>query len=208
MKRSIVLLASGLLATPVAFGDVSYSYLQGFYTTAYVDFADGERDDSGPEINASYELMDFFHVHGGYQSIEFSELDLDTEVLSLGAGVNHDFSDRQSVFFNLAVVEADVAVGSVSADADGYSYSLGYRERGRNDRIEFTISADHIEFDEDDVGDSGNTDTSITTGLQFRITPRLHIDTAVNFAGDDQYAKIGVRYYLPSWVERRQRAAQ
>ncbi len=59
------------------------------------------------------------------------------------------------------------------------------------------MSLDHVAFD-----DSDYSDTSLFTSLQFRTTRRLHVETGIRFAGEETYWKLGVRYYLPSWVRR------
>lgn len=203
MKRSTstLLVTISLAAAPCANADVSYSYLQGAWTGTEASTALGEQDGMGPEVNASYEVLRFLHVFGGYRLIELDDISVETELFTAGAGVNYDFSDHQSVFFNLAGVEAQAdlvtGVGSIGVDDTGYFYSIGYRE-SNNDRLEFAISADHIEFD-----DSDSSDTSISMSLQYRITQRFRFEGGANFAGEDRFWKIGVRYYLPNRFDRR-----
>ncbi len=203
MKRSTstLLVTILLAAAPYANADVSYSYLQGAWTGTEAGTVLGDQDGTGPEVSASYELLRWLHVFGSYRMIELEDVSLDTELFTAGAGVNWDFSDHQSVFFNLAGVEAQADLvsggGRIGADDTGYFYSIGYRENN-NDRLEFAVSADHIEFD-----DSDSSDTSISMSLQYRITQRFRFEGGVNFAGEDRFWKVGVRYYLPNRLDRR-----
>ena len=130
MKRSTstLLVTISLAAAPCANADVSYSYLQGAWTGTEASTALGDQDGMGPEVSASYELLRFLHVFGGYRLIELDDISVETELFTAGAGVNYDFSDHQSVFFNLAGVEAQAdlvtGVGSIGVDDTGYFYSI------------------------------------------------------------------------------------
>jgi hypothetical protein len=203
MKRSTsTLLVTVLLgAGPYARADVSYSYLQALWTGTEAGTPLGDLDGMGPEVSGSYEILRFLHVFGSYRMIELEDVSLETELFTAGAGLNWDFSDHQSVFFNLGGVEAQADLvtggGRIGADDTGYFYSIGFRETN-NDRLEFTLSADHIEFD-----DSDSSDTSISMSLQYRMTRRFLFDGGVNFAGEDSFWKFGVRYYLPNRFDRR-----
>jgi hypothetical protein len=202
MKRSTVtsLIAGLLAAAPHARADLSYSYVEGLWTTTEAATVIGEEDASGPELNASYEILSFLHVFAGYRTVELDDVSLETEMAWAGVGFNWDFSDRQSVFFNLSGIDAEsdsvIGLGPIGLDDSGYGYSIGYRE-SNNERLEFTVSADHIELDDTDFSD-----TSISMSLQYRITPKLRIVGGVNFAGEDAFAKLGVRYYLPNRLDR------
>jgi hypothetical protein len=57
----------------------------------------------------------------------------------------------------------------------------------------------HREFDTTSIIES---DTRINLGLEWRVTPRLRITPRVSFAGEQNAARVGVRYYLPSRFER------
>jgi hypothetical protein len=203
MKRSMSLLLVTVLlgAGASAKADVSYSYLQALWTGTEVATPLGDLDGMGPEVSGSYEILRFLHVFGSYRMIELEDVSLETELFTAGAGVNWDISDRQSVFFNLAGVDAQADLvtggGRIGADDTGYFYSIGFRE-SNNDRLEFTVSADHIEFD-----DSDSSDTSISMSLQYRITPLFRFEGGANFAGKDPFWKFGVRYDLPNRFDRR-----
>jgi hypothetical protein len=203
MKRSTstLLVAVLLGAGPYAKADLSYSYLQGAWTVTEVGTSMGKFDAAGPELSGSYEVLRFLHVFASYRLVELEDVSLETELLTAGAGLNWDLSDHQSVFFNLAGVDAQADLisggGRIGVDDTGYFYSIGFRE-SNNDRLEFSVSADHIEFD-----DSDSSDTSISMSLQYRITPRFRFEGGVNFLGEDSYWKVGVRYYLPNRFDRR-----
>jgi hypothetical protein len=201
MRPLVIASAFGLMATsPIAAADLSYSYVEGGAGVSEVDTAVGEQDSNDWDVVFSYEIMRFLHVFGGYGYSELDDLPVEEDVVHAGVGVNYDFSDRKSLYFNLAGItadaELDTGLGTISADDDGYSYSLGYREA--NNRLEFGISAEHVEF-----SDSDYSDTWVSARLRYRITDRFQAGGTVNFAGDESGWKIDVRYYLPSRFDRR-----
>jgi hypothetical protein len=201
LTASVLCLAA---AAPAAHADLSYSYLRGGAFVNETDSALGEEDGTGLEVSGSYEILSFLHVFAAYRQSELDDFPLDLDVMQAGAGVNYDVSDNTSVYFNLAAVsaEADATVGglgTIGADDDGYGYSLGFREQNATGRLEFGISAEHVEFDESDASD-----TWLDMRLLFRVTQRLRIETGVQFAGDENAARVGVRYYLPNRLDRRE----
>jgi hypothetical protein len=186
-----------MAVTPAAFAELSYSYVDGSVLVNSVDTSVGEQDGTGVEGWFSYDVLRFLHVFGGARVTEFDDVPVDTTLVEAGAGVHYSPNDHSSIYFNLAAhtTEVDVSSGgpSISVDDDGYVYAFGYREENRTGRMEFNISAEHIEFSDADTGD-----TWINMGLIFRATPRFKVTTAVQFAGDENAFRVGVRYYLPN----------
>jgi hypothetical protein len=205
MVRSLPLVCALSLfaAAAPAHADISYSYVEVSGLVNSTDTAVGDDEDgSGVEAWASYELMRFLHVFGGTKYVEFDDLPVENTLVQAGAGVNYDFSPTQSLYFNVAAItaESDVATPggpTVSADDDGVTYALGYREATRTGKTEFIIAAEHVEF-----GDSDFSDTWLDMGLLFRVTPRFKVQTAVQFGGEENGFKVGVRYYLPNRLDR------
>jgi hypothetical protein len=192
----------GLLTASAAHAEMSYSYVDGTLAVTAEDTATlGEQDGMAAELEFSYDILRYLHVFASYERSELDDLAVDGDVLQAGAGVHFDPGENKSVFFNLAALTAefDVAttLGTVSADDDGYSYALGYREVTKTGRTEFLISAEHQELSDADTGD-----TWINMNFVFRVTPRLRILGGVTFAGEENAARVGVRYYLPNRFQR------
>jgi hypothetical protein len=87
---------------------------------------------------------------------------------------------------------------SFGVDDDGYGAAFGYREVNKSGKMEFNLSLEHME-----LNDANSGDTWVNMGLLFRVTQRLKITTAVQFAGEENVFRVGVRYYLPSRFDQR-----
>jgi hypothetical protein len=194
-----------LAAVPAAHADVSYSYVEGSGLVNSTDTAAGDDEDgTGVEAWASYELLRFLHIFGGAKYVEFDDLPLETTLVQLGVGVNYDFSPTHSLYFNVGAISAEadiVTPGGPTAgtDDDGVTYALGYREATRTGKTEFLIAAEHVEFSESD-----ESDTWLDMGLLFRVTPRLMVQTGIQFGGEENAFRVGVRYHLPNPLDRRE----
>ena len=191
------------LAAPAAHADLSYSYLRGGAYLVEADTALGEQDGQGFEAFGSYEVLRFLHVFAGLSQSELDELPVEHDLSQIGAGVHYDVSPTRSLYFNVSAISAEVdgtlgGLGTFGTDDDGFGYALGYREGSPNGRLEFHISAEHMELDDTDASD-----TWLDMSLQIRVLERFRVETAVQFAGEDNSARIGVRYYLPNRFDRR-----
>jgi hypothetical protein len=185
-----------VVAAPAAQAELSYSYVELGVASSETDTVLGAQDAPAIEASASYEILSYFHVFGGYRSIDFDDLPVTSNLATLGAGVNYDFTPRSSIFFNLAALSASsdvVGATAVGIDDDGYGYTFGYREANRSGRMEFLLSAEHLEFDGVDYAD-----TRLHMGLLFKVTKRFNVDTDLQWVGDENAFKVGVRYYLPN----------
>ena len=174
---------------------INYNYLQVTAAVTRNDTALGEElDGLAAEINGNYEILDILHVFGGYAAGELDDEPLETSTIRAGIGVDFDVSAQQSVYFDLAAVSIDTdlitELGTVSSDVDGYGASIGYRERNHT-RLEFTASLDYVEYS--DLDDSN---TSLTTSLQYELTPRWRLEGGVTFGGDNEAWRFGARYYF------------
>jgi hypothetical protein len=194
-----------LAAVNTAQAEISYSYVEASGLVNSTDTAVGDDEDgTGAEAWISYELLRFLHVFGGAKKVEFDDLPFETTLVQAGVGLNYDFSPTNSLYFNVAGItsEADVATPggpTVGTDDDGVTYALGYREATKTGKTEFVIAAEHVEFSEADFSD-----TWLDMGLLFRVTPRFKIQTAVQFGGEENVFKVGVRYDLPNHLARRE----
>jgi hypothetical protein len=186
-----------IAAAPAAHAELSYSYVDGALFVNSTDTSLGEQDGTGIEGSFSYDILSYLHVFAGAKYAELDDLPIDSTLIEAGAGVHYNFSSTGSLYFNLAAlsIDSDLTVGgsSVSADDDGYGYAFGYRESTKTGNMEFNLSAEHRELSDADTGD-----TWINMGLLFRVTPRFEVITGVQFAGDENLFKVGVRYYLPN----------
>jgi hypothetical protein len=193
-----------IAATPAAHAELSYSYVDGSVVVNSVDTSLGEQDGTGIEGWFSYDIVKFLHVFAGTRYTEFDDLPIDSTLIEAGAGVHYSPSDHSSIYFNLGALTTDLSVSgggpTIGVDDDGYAYAFGYREANRTGKIEFNLSAEHIELNDADTGD-----TWLNMGLMFRVTPRFKITTAAQFAGDENAFRVGVRYYLPNRFSNRDR---
>jgi hypothetical protein len=187
-----------LAATPNAYAELTYSYVEGSVLVNRVDTDTvGEQDGQGFEAKFSYDVLKFLHVFAEARRTELDDLPIDQTMIAAGAGVHYAPHDRASIYFDLGALslEADISGSgtSASADDDGYLYAFGYREENKTGRMQFDISAEHVELNDADTGD-----TYIKMGLMFRATPRFKVTTMVQFAGDENAFNVGVRYDLPN----------
>lgn len=198
MQRPLIVVSLiGLLAAaPAAEAQMSYSYAQGFLQRTETDTVAGEQDGKGFEGFFSYDLLPFLHVFGGFRTQELDELPVDLHTTQAGVGFNFDISARQSVFINVAAIRAEAdtvtGLGTIGVDDDGYSYAIGFREANHR-RLEFQVSAEHIE-----LRDSDYSDTWIDTSLQLVVAPRFRVEGGIRFLGEENVLRLGVRYYLPN----------
>jgi hypothetical protein len=188
--------------TPAAYADLSYSYLDGSLVKNSVETSIGEQDGTGLAFRFSYDVLSYLHVFAGAKYAELDDLPVDSTLIQAGAGVHYAPSDRTSIYFDLAALTAETEVSAggpnISLDDDGYAYAFGFREANKTGSIEFNISAEHVELSDADTGD-----TWVNMGLMFRVKPRFKVTTAVQFAGEENALKIGVRYYLPNRFDQR-----
>jgi hypothetical protein len=188
-------------AAPAVSAELSYSYLDGAIAKTSIDTPTlGEQDGVAGEFEASYEILSFLYVLGGYEYAEWDDLPIDHDLVHAGAGVHYNPSDHASIFFNLEGLksQADVVttLGVLRSDEEGYGYAFGYREANKSGSMEFAISAEHQEFDD-------AADTWINMNLEFRVTKRFNILAGVTFAGEENAGRIGVRYYLPNRFDKK-----
>lgn len=199
-------LAAAIAILPVSWAEaqISYSYLEGTLSANKIDTAaiGQEEDGFGGQFTASYAVMPYLHVFGGYRYSELSDFDLQTTFAQAGVGTHYDVSETKSVFLNVSAIATDVelddpVLGSIQGDDDGYGVSIGYREINQTP-MEFRLSIDYVA-----LNDANTSDTSGDISLQYRITPRMKIFGGFQFGSDNDTFRAGVRYYLPNRNERR-----
>jgi hypothetical protein len=205
MLRPLALgLVLGSLAALPARADLSYSYVEGSAFKNSTDTAvGGNLDGTGAEGWFSYGVLKLLHVFGGTKYYDFDDYNASVTLVEAGAGVNYDPSPLTSIYFDLAAVTSTAdkltpTGPTVGVDDSGYTYLFGWREANKTGRMEFNLSAQHIEYQNVNAAD-----TWVNMGLLFKITPRFKLTTAVQFAGDENLFKVGVRYYLPNRFDKK-----
>jgi hypothetical protein len=205
MLRPLTLgLALCSLAAMPARADLSYSYVDGSALKNSTDTAvGGNLDGTGGEAWFSYGVLKLLHVFGGTKFFDFDDYSASVTLVEAGAGVNYNPSPLTSMYFDVAAVSSTAdrltpTGPTVGVDDDGYTYLFGWREANKTGKMEFNLSAQHIDYNKTDVAD-----TWVNMGLLFRITPRFKLTTAVQFAGHEDLFKVGVRYYLPNRFDKK-----
>ena len=84
----------------------------------------------------------------------------------------------------------DPVLGSADGDDDGYGVSIGYREVNHTP-LEFRLSIDHIA-----LNDADTSDTTMDVSFQYELSNRFKILGGIQFGGDENIFRAGVRYYL------------
>lgn len=194
--RTLGFIATGLLC-PLswAHAQISYSYLAANFAVTQTDTSLGEElDGKAAEIVGFYELLEFVHIFGGYKAGELNDAPLETQTFRAGVGLDFDFSPNHSVYFDVAALTVDTDIrtelGTVSSNVDGYGASIGYRESNHT-RLEFTVSIDYVDF-----SDIDETNTSLSTSLQYELNRRWRLEGGVTLGGNDQAWRFGGRYYF------------
>jgi len=181
---------------PQVQGQISYSYLEAAVTGHRIDTTlVGEEEALGAGFKASYEIMPYVHVFGSYQYTEFDDFDLQTDLVKAGVGAHYAISASKSIYADVAAITTDLELsdpvfGSVKSDDDGYGVSIGYREINHTP-LEFHLSVDYVEFDK-----ANTSETTADIGLQYALNRQFKILGAIQFGGDENILRLGVRYYL------------
>ena len=200
---ALCLALCSLAATP-ARADLSYSYLEGSLFANSTDTRlGGNLPGKGGDFLFSYGVLKFLHVFGGAKYFELDDYPASVTTAQAGAGVNYNPSLVTSIYFDVAAVSSTADQLLLNGRVlrfgdDGYTYLFGWREANKPGRMEFNLSAQHIEYKY-----AKTTDTWVNMGFVFRVTPRFKITTALQAGGDENLLKLGVRYYLPNRSDKR-----
>lgn len=127
----------------VVLADMNYTGVE----INYLDL-DGDAGISGDgfELVGSWELNDDFHLFGSWEDQSF-DFGIDGEVLELGGGWNHGFSDTLDFVATLSYVDVDYDVGS----DNGLALGGGIRTR-LGDSFEVDAGLKYVDLDESDTG--------------------------------------------------------
>ena len=184
--------------------DLSYSYVEGSLFENNTGTAIGELDGKGAEAWFSYSVLKLLHVFGGTKYVDFDDYTVNTTLVEAGAGWNYAPSPLTSMYFDVAAVSSSAdsltpGGPKIGVDDSGYTYLFGWRSANKSRRMEFNLSAQHITYN----NKVNEPDTWINIGLLFRATSKLMVVTGVEFTGNENLFKAGVRYYLPNRFDKR-----
>ena len=110
MKKQIALaLALAAASFAANAGDLSYSYVEGGWTRANVEFdANNDADFDGFTVRGSYGFNQF-HVFGAYSTVNNDELiDTDVNESQLGVGIHHAVADNADVIGEVSYQRQEV----------------------------------------------------------------------------------------------------
>lgn len=122
MKKSLLaltLLAALPFAAAAADG-VSYTYVEGGYTSTNTDGPDAD----GWAIKGSGAIAPNFHLFGDFSNQEIDNTNIDFDQWRVGVGYNHTISPRADLLTRVAYEKFDAGRG---ADFDGWSVEAGVR---------------------------------------------------------------------------------
>ncbi|HOZ03825.1 MAG TPA: hypothetical protein PLS60_00400 [Arenimonas sp.] len=143
MKRTLFALAlAAVLPMSAQAGELSYSYVQGGYSTT----SDGSIDLDGFGLKGSVAFNDSFYGFASYDSGSKNNVDLDQA--TIGAGW-HSSGDTQW-FVEASYVNDSVDYGGPSFDEDGYAVAGGVRA-AVSDKVELNAKVNYT-----DVGTFGD----------------------------------------------------
>ncbi|MCW8195130.1 hypothetical protein F6455_10065 [Proteobacteria bacterium 005FR1] len=147
-KTKHLLLASMIVAAPMASAELSYTYV----TAGYV--IDGEVDGTsfdldGLTLGGSFAVREDVYIFGNYQALETDPGNIDVDRIDLGAGFHTPIAEN--IDFDVSLAYSDIEIGS--ADGDGFQLKGGLR--GMPSSV-FEWNAylvyEDIDFDDSDTG--------------------------------------------------------
>ena len=119
-KLAAIALLSSMSFAAAAADDLSYTYVQGGYTTTNTDSGDAQ----GWGVSGSAALNPNFHLFGDWSNQEIDDTDVDFDQWRVGVGYNHAISPRTDLLTRVAYEKFDAGDG---LDSDGYSVEAGVR---------------------------------------------------------------------------------
>jgi hypothetical protein len=162
------------------------------YTNFEVSFIDVELgqnsnvDGDGFELAGSYELNDRIFLFGEWQdqSLDFG---IDGRSLEIGGGMAHSFSDKLDFVGSLSYVDAEVKVGSLTADDDGLALGGGIRSRVA-ESVELDASLKFVDFDQ------AGSDTGMSIGGRYYFNPSMALGASADFNDNADTLRVGFRW--------------
>jgi hypothetical protein len=143
-------------------------------------------DGDGFEIGGSYELSDKIHLFGSWQdqSLDFG---IDGRSLEIGGGWSHSHSDKLDFVGTLSYVDAEVKLGSFTADDDGLALGGGIRTRV-GDSFEIDTGLKFVDFDE------AGSDTGFSVGGRYYFNDSMALGASADFNDNADTLRLGFRW--------------
>jgi hypothetical protein len=143
-------------------------------------------DGDGFELAGAYELNDQIHLFGEWQdqSLDFG---IDGRSLELGAGYTHDFSSTLDFIGTLSYVDAELKLGSQTADDDGLALGGGIRTLV-GDSFQIDAGLKYVDFDE-----SGS-DTGLSVGGRYYFNDSMAVGAGADFNDNADTLRLGFRW--------------
>lgn len=207
MKKQLALALALATAPLAAFANGhSYTYVEGGYAQLNQDLPELEGfeiDDieaGGFYIAGSAALGDAFHVFGAYRSgdddvgvtivgVGGAEVGVDMSQYAIGLGYHNSLSARTDFVAELSLLGTEIDVeddGFRSQDGDDVRVSVGVRHLIGNP-VEVWIKGNYTDGD---VYDGAG---SVSTGLQYRLTPVWGLVGEAELGGEFSQVAVGVR---------------
>jgi hypothetical protein len=185
MKRTALFAAIAAAFVPsVVLADMNYTNFEVSMLDVELDSVNVDGD--GFALAGSYELNDKFHIFGEWQdqSLDFG---IDGRSLELGGGYTHSFSDTLDFVGTLSYVDAEVKLGSATADDDGLAVGGGVRTR-LSDSFELDAHLKLVDFDE-----SGS-DTGYEIGGRYYFNDSMAVGARADFTDNADTLRVGFRW--------------
>ena len=162
------------------------------YTNFEVSVLDVELDNNanvegdGFELAGSYELNDSIFLFGEWQdqSLDFG---IDGRSVEVGGGWTHGFSDTLDFLGTLSYVDAEVKLGSATADDDGLALGGGIRSKV-GDSFEVDAGLKYVDFD------NAGGDTGFSVGGRYYFNTSMALGASADFNDNADTLRFGFRW--------------
>jgi hypothetical protein len=162
-----------------------YTYGEIGYVNA--DFDDIDEDGDGYGLGGSYALHRNVHLLAGYQDIDLGGNN-DYNSLLLGVGANFALRPGLDAVGRVAWINAEVDVGPINEDDDGYGLEAGVRMM-INPQLELNGFARYVDVGSED-------DTSLVIGGLYEIARNVAVGADLEFSDDVTSFFLKARLYF------------
>ena len=179
MKRTVLFAAIAAAFVPgVVLADMNYTNLE----VNYLDLDAGNSvSGDGFEIGGSWELSDQFHLFGSWQDQSYDG-GADGDVMELGGGWNHSFTDTLDFVGTLSYLDADFG----GASDDGLAIGGGIRSR-LGDSFEVDAGLKYVDFDSD-------SDTGLQLGARYYFNDTMALGASIDDNDNFDTFRLGFRW--------------
>ena len=188
MKKTLIALAaisSMAAAGTVAAHDLSYNFVDANYQS--FDFDNGG-DADGFNLGVSGLITPNVYLFGDYSDFGDDDSDTDANILKAGAGFRSPISTRTDFVAGAAIAFVDLETPAANDDDTGFALNVGLRTLIQP-QFELFGSVDYL-----DVDILGDSQTSLTGGGRFHITPQLDIGASYSVGDEVNTVTLGGRF--------------